>query len=281
MISRTGAGVRVWGATFALHVVLLAIAGVAIAPLAWMVAASLMPTGAANTYPPPLLPHPATLEHYRDLFTRLDVARDFRNSLIVSGLITASSVVINSMAGYAFAKLRFGGRERLFRVMLLGLFIPPQVAMLPLFILMRELHLVDSFAAVIIPSMASVFGIFLIRQYVVSLPDELLDAARVDGASEFRIYWSVILPLAAPVLVTLAIFVFMSAWNDFMWPLIVLSDNAKYTLPVALANLSRQHVQDTELMMAAAVITLLPVLLLFVSLQRYYLRGITSGAVKG
>jgi multiple sugar transport system permease protein len=281
MIARPGAGVRVWGATFALHAVLLAIAGVAIAPLAWMVAASLMPTGAANTYPPPLLPHPATLAHYRDLFTRLDVARDFRNSLIVSGLITASSLVINSMAGYAFAKLHFGSRERLFRLMLLGLFIPPQVAMLPLFILMRELHLVDSFAAVVIPSMASVFGIFLIRQYVVGLPDELLDAARVDGASEFRIYWSVILPLAAPVLVTLAIFVFMSAWNDFMWPLVVLSDNAKYTLPVALANLSRQHVQDTELMMAAAVVTLLPVLLLFVSLQRYYLRGITSGAVKG
>ncbi len=277
----TGTPARVWGATFALHAVLLAMAGLAIAPLAWMVAASFMPTGAATTYPPPLLPHPATLAHYRELLTRLDVARDFRNSVLVSALITASSLVINSMAGYAFAKLRFGGRERLFRLLLLGLFIPPQVAMLPLFILMRELHLVDSFAAVVIPSMASVFGIFLIRQYVLGIPDELLDAARVDGASEMRIYWSVILPLAAPVLVTLAIFVFMSAWNDFMWPLIVLTDNAKYTLPVALANLSGEHVQDTELMMAAAVVTLLPVLLLFVSLQRYYLRGITSGAVKG
>ncbi len=276
-----GTRARVWGATFALHAVLLAIAGLAIAPLAWMVAASFMPTGAATTYPPPLLPHPATLAHYRDLLTRLDVARDFGNSVLVSALITASSLVINSMAGYAFAKLRFGGRERLFRLLLLGLFIPPQVAMLPLFILMRQLHLVDSFAAVVIPSMASVFGIFLIRQYVLGIPDELLDAARVDGASELRIYWSVILPLAAPVLVTLAIFVFMSAWNDFMWPLIVLTDYAKYTLPVGLANLSREHVQDTELMMAAAVVTLLPVLLLFVSLQRYYLRGITSGAVKG
>ncbi len=281
MSGPTGARARVWGATFALHAVLLAIAGLAIAPLAWMVAASFMPTGAATTYPPPLLPHPATLAHYRELLTRLDVARDFGNSVLVSVLITASSLVINSMAGYAFAKLRFGGRERLFRLLLLGLFIPPQVAMLPLFILMRQLHLVDSFAAVVIPSMASVFGIFLIRQYVLGIPDELLDAARVDGASELRIYWSVILPLAAPVLVTLAIFVFMSAWNDFMWPLIVLTDNAKYTLPVGLANLSGEHVQDTELMMAAAVVTLLPVLLLFVSLQRYYLRGITSGAVKG
>jgi multiple sugar transport system permease protein len=129
--------------------------------------------------------------------------------------------------------------------------------------------------------MATVFGTFLVRQYVLGIPDELLDAARVDGAGEFRIYWSIVLPLCAPVLVTLAVFVFMSAWNDFMWPLIVLTDSAKYTLPVGLANLSREHVQDTELMMAASVVTLLPVLLLFISLQRYYIRGITMGGVKG
>jgi multiple sugar transport system permease protein len=153
--------------------------------------------------------------------------------------------------------------------------------MLPLFILLRELHLVNSFGGVILPSMATVFGTFLVRQYVLGIPDELLDAARVDGAGEFRIYWSVILPLCAPVLVTLAVFVFMSAWNDFMWPLVVLTDSAKYTLPVGLANLSREHVQDTELMMAASVVTLLPVLLLFISLQRFYIRGITMGGVKG
>jgi multiple sugar transport system permease protein len=153
--------------------------------------------------------------------------------------------------------------------------------MLPLFILLRELHLVNSFAGVILPSMATVFGTFLVRQYVLGIPDELLDAARVDGAGEFRIYWSIVLPLCAPVLVTLAVFVFMSAWNDFMWPLVVLTDSAKYTLPVGLANLSREHVQDTELMMAASVVTLLPVLLLFISLQRYYIRGITMGGVKG
>jgi multiple sugar transport system permease protein len=279
--ARTRRGLTVSWPTLAIHAALVAIAALALAPLAWMVAASFMPTGAATTYPPMVVPHPATFAHYRELFTRLDVARDLGNSALIAVLITASSLAINSMAGYAFAKLRFPGRERLFRLLLLGLFIPPQVAMLPLFILMRQLHLVNSYAAVVLPSMASVFGIFLIRQYVLGIPDELLDAARVDGASEFRIYWSVILPLAAPVLVTLAVFVFMSAWNDFMWPLIVLTDNAKYTLPVGLANLSREHVQDTELMMAAAVVTLLPVLLLFLSLQRYYIRGITSGAVKG
>jgi multiple sugar transport system permease protein len=281
MTARTGRGSTVSLGTLALHALLVAIAGLAVAPLAWMVSASLMPTGAAATFPPPLLPHPATLAHYRELFTRLDVARDLGNSALVASLITVSSLIINSMAGYAFAKLRFAARDRLFGLMLLGLFIPSQVAMLPLFIMMRQAHLVNSYAAVIVPSMASVFGIFLIRQYVLGIPDELIDAARVDGAGELRIYWSIIVPLCVPVLVTLAVFVFMSAWNDFMWPLVVLTDDAKYTLPVGLANLSREHVQDTELMMAAAVVTLAPVLLMFLSLQRYYLRGITSGAVKG
>jgi multiple sugar transport system permease protein len=267
--------------TVLLHVLLAAVAGLAVAPLAWMVSASLMPAGSATTYPPPLLPHPVTWANYRELFAHLDLAHELRNSAVVAGLITGSSLLFNSMAGYAFAKFHFRGRDRLFRVLLLGLFIPPQVGMLPLFILLRELHLVNSFGGVILPSMATVFGTFLVRQYVLGIPDELLDAARVDGAGEFRIYWSVILPLCAPVLVTLAVFVFMSAWNDFMWPLVVLTDSAKYTLPVGLANLSREHVQDTELMMAASVVTLLPVLLLFISLQRFYIRGITMGGVKG
>jgi len=129
--------------------------------------------------------------------------------------------------------------------------------------------------------MASIFGITLIRQYTLSVPDSLIEAARIDGASEFRIYWSVVLPLIMPILVTLAIFTFMGTWNDFMWPLIVLTDNDLYTLPVALAVFSREHVQDNELMMAGAVVTVLPVLLVFLALQRYYIQGIMMGSVKG
>jgi multiple sugar transport system permease protein len=185
------------------------------------------------------------------------------------------------MAGYAFAKFRFRGRDPLFRTMLAGLVIPAQVGMLPLFVIMKQLHLVNSYWAVIIPSMSSIFGIFLVRQYALSIPDELLDAARIDGASELAIFWRIVLPLLRPILVTFAVFMFMSVWNDFMWPLIVLSDDAKYTLPVALANLTGEHVQDTELMMAGAVVTLAPVLAAFVFLQRYYIEGITMGSVKG
>ncbi|MGH7664387.1 MAG: carbohydrate ABC transporter permease [Gemmatimonadaceae bacterium] len=258
-----------------------ALAVLTLAPLAWMVSASFMPAGQANTYPPRLLPEPVTLEHYRVLFTRLDLGRFLLNSALVATAVTGVSLLFNSMAGYAFAKFRFRGRRRLFRFLLAAMVIPAQVAMLPLFLLLREMGLVNTYWGVIVPAMATVFGIFLIRQYALSIPDELLDAARIDGAGEFRMYWSIVMPLLKPILITLAIFTFMATWNDFMWPLIVLSDESKYTLPVALANLSGEHVQDTELMMAGSVLTILPVMLLFIFLQRYYIEGIMLGSVKG
>ena len=185
------------------------------------------------------------------------------------------------MAGYAFAKLRFRGRERMFGLLLVALIIPPQVGMLPLFLLMKQLHLVNSYWGAIFPSLATVFGIFLVRQSMLAVPQELLEAARIDGAGEWRIFWSVVLPLARPILATLATFVFMSMWNDFMWPLIVLTDQSRYTLPVAVASLVGEHAQDVELMMAGSVVTVLPVLVLFLVLQRYYIAGLMVGSVKG
>jgi multiple sugar transport system permease protein len=159
--------------------------------------------------------------------------------------------------------------------------IPSQVAMLPLFLMMKWLGLVNTYAAVVVPAMAGIFGVFLVRQYALTIPDELLEAARIDGASEMRIFASIMLPALRPILVTLAVFTFLGSWNDFMWPLIVLTDQDLYTLPIALAQLSREHVPDNELMMAGAVLTVVPVLVLFLSLQRYYIRGILMGSVKG
>ncbi len=265
----------------ALHAALAAAALLTLAPLAWMVSASFMSSGEANSFPPRLLPRAFTVQHYVDLFTRLDLARYFLNSAAVSVLATLLSVLINSMAGYAFAKLRFRGRERMFRGLLAALVIPAQVGMLPLFLLLKAMGLVNTMVAVVVPFMASVFGIFMIRQYALGIPDDLLDAARVDGASELRIFVTIVLPVLRPILATLAVFTFLSAWNDFMWPLIILSDDAKYTLPVALANLVGEHVQDTELMMAGAVLTVLPVLVLFLILQRHYMQGLLMGSVKG
>jgi multiple sugar transport system permease protein len=259
---------------------LLLLAVVTVTPLVWMVSASLMPTGEANSEPPRFFPSEITWVHYQDLFTRLDLGRHFVNSLLVASAITLLSLLLNSMAGYAFAKLRFPGRDRLFAFLLGAMIIPAQVSMLPLFLLMKYLGLVNTWWGVILPSMATILGIFLIRQYALSIPGELLDAARIDGASEFRIYRTIVLPLLRPVLVTLAVFTFLSAWNDFMWPLIILSDDSRYTLPVALANLSGEHIMDTELMMAGAVLTVLPVILMFLVLQRQYIAGITMGGVK-
>ena len=152
--------------------------------------------------------------------------------------------------------------------------------MMPLFLMLKNMGLVNSYGGILIPGLASIFGIFLVRQYARTIPDDLLEAARIDGAGEARIFISIVFPLLKPVLVTLAIFTFLGSWNDFMWPLIVLTDNDLHTLPVALSALSREHVQDNELMMAGSVVTVLPVLALFLLLQRYYIQGLLMGSVK-
>jgi multiple sugar transport system permease protein len=260
---------------------LLAAVVLTLFPLVWMVAVSLMPPGEASAFPPPLLPKHPTIANYRELFMRQGIGRYLANSLFLAAAVTVLSLAFNVAAGYGFAKLRFAGRERLFKMLVGALVIPSQVAMVPLFMLLKELGLVNSYGGVIVPAMAGIFGIFLVRQYALSVPDELLEAARMDGASELRIFWAVVIPLLKPIIVTLAVFTLLGTWNDFMWPLIVLADQHLYTLPVALASLAREHVADNELMMAGSVLTTLPTLLLFIALQRHYLQGLMAGSVKG
>lgn len=259
---------------------LLGGAAVTLFPLVWMVSVSLMSPGEASTFPPPLLPGRLTLANYRELFAHAGMGRYLLNSVLLTTVVTLVSLFFNVGAGYGFAKLRFAGRDRIFKTLLAALVIPSQVAMVPLFLLLKHLGLVNTYGGVIVPAMASIFGIFVVRQYALSIPDDLLEAARIDGAGEFRIFRSVIVPVLRPIIVTLAVFTSLGAWNDFMWPLIVLGDNDLYTLPVALASLSREHVQDNELMMAGAVLTILPVLLVFLVLQRYYIQGLMLGSVK-
>jgi len=275
---------------------LLVNAGVALltlatlAPLAWMVLVSFMPRGTSGTSPPPLWPRRWSWENYHELLARrlIDGAWfDYRivpalwNSLYVATLSTLFGLLLTVPAGYAFAKLRFRGRERLLQLLIALLVVPGQVAMLPLFLLFRELGLVNSYAGVVLPSLAGIFAVLFVRQATLSVPDEMIDAARMDGASEGRIFVSVVLPLLVPVVVTLALFLFLGSWNDFLWPLIVLTDQHKYTLPVAIASIAREHAADGELMMAASVVATMPILLLFLVLQRYYLTGLLGGSVKG
>jgi multiple sugar transport system permease protein len=268
-------------AAIAVNAALCAIAALALFPLLWMVSVSFMSAGEASAFPPPLLPRHPTLANYQELFSREGLGRYLGNSLLLATSATLLSLTFNVMAGYAFAKLRFEGRERVFQALLGAIVIPSQVAMLPLFLLLKNMGLVNTYAGALVPTLATIFGIALVRQYALTIPDELLEAARIDGASELRIFLAIVVPALRPIMATLATFTFLATWNDFMWPLIVLSDEQLYTLPVALASLSREHVQDSELMMAGSVITVLPVLALFLLLQRQYLEGLLAGSVKG
>ena len=263
------------------NVGLSVLAAFALIPLLWMLSVSFMAPGEASNFPPPLLPEHPTLANYIKLFEYSSMGRNFLNSLFVATTATLLSLTFNVAAGYAFAKLEFKGRHLLFRGLLSALVIPAQVSMIPLFLMLKGMGLVNSWIGVLIPFVASIFGIFLVRQYALSIPTELIESARIEGASELRIFRSVVVPLLTPILITLGLFTFMAAWNDFLWPLIVLTDSDKYTLPIALASLSREHVQDVELMMAGAVITVTPVLVLFLALQRFYMSGNLAGSVKG
>ncbi|MBI0475146.1 carbohydrate ABC transporter permease [Sphingomonas sp. MA1305] len=255
-----------------------------------MVLVSFMPRGASSAYPPPLWPSRWTWDNYYELLARrlIDGAWfDYRvlpalgNSVLVAVISTVLGLLLTVPAGYAFAKLRFRGRERLLQLLIGALVVPGQVAMLPLFLIFKQIGLVNSYAGVILPGLAGVFAVLFVRQATLSIPDEMLDAARLDGASETRIFVSIVLPLLAPVTVTLAVFLFLGSWNDFLWPLIVLADQHLYTLPVAVAAIGREHAADGELMMAAAVVTTLPVLAIFLALQRYYITGLLGGSIKG
>lgn len=268
---------RRWSVTLLAALVAL----LTIAPLLWMLSVSFMARGEASGFPPPLLPGDPGLDNYRMLFGTFGVGRFLLNSLLISTLATGLALLFTIPAGYAFAKLRFKGRDATFRLLVAALVVPGQIGMLPLFLELKAMGLVNSYAGALVPWLAGIFGIFLVRQYCLSIPDEMLEAARIDGASEAQILRRIVLPILAPIIVTLALFVFLGSWNDFMWPLIILADQDLYTLPVALAAMSRQHVQDNELMMAGAVVTTLPVLILFLALQRFYLSGLLTGSVKG
>ena len=260
---------------------LLLVAAVVLAPVAWMMSVSLMAPGEAMHAPAPMLPRHPTLIEYRKIFGDYALGVPMLNSVVVALLTTACSLALMLPAGYAFAKLRFRGREATVRLLLALLIVPSQIAMLPLFLLLKEVGLVNSFAGVVAPWLAGIFGVLFVRQAAQSLPDEMLDAARMDGAGEWAIFRHIVEPLLRPISATLALFTFLGSWNDFMWPLIVLSDDRLYTLTVALATLSREHAQNVELMMAGAVVTTLPVLLVFLPLQRFYIGGMLGGAIKG
>ena len=262
-------------------VVLIPVAIVALFPLYWLVTTALTPSSAAIRVPPSLIPAEPTLENFARLFTQAPVVAWALNSLIIATAIMAGHVVFDSMAGYAFAKKRFPGKNLLFVLIVSSLMIPVHVTLVPRFILVSEIGLVNNPLGVILPSIADVFGIFLMRQFISSLPSELEDAARVDGASEWQVFWRVVMPLSRPAVATVAIFSFVGAWNAFLWPLIVLSRRELLTLPVGVATLQQEFTQNIGMVMAGAAVGAVPMIVLFLVFQRYFLEGVRVGGLKG
>ncbi len=252
-----------------------------IAPFLWMLSTSFKSTKAIFRFPPDWIPAQPTLAHYQKLFETLDFLTPFKNTVIVAVSITFLSLLICSMAGYAFAKFRFPGRDKLFIGLLGTLMVPGQITMIPVFLLLNKLRLLNSFPGLILPGLASAFSIFFMRQFIRTIPDELLEAARIDGASERYIFFKIVLPLCKPALATLGIFNFTGSWNSFLWPLIIASSEKMYTLPVAIANLGGQYQTDYGLQMAGAVVVIVPIIIVFLFAQKYFIKGITLSGLKG
>lgn len=266
--------------SIATYAVLIAAVVVALLPFGYVVSTSMKSTMALFAYPPDWLPDKATMANYRNLIDKYPFWRWLMNSAIVAGSVTAVKLVIDSMAGYAFAKMRFPGKDALFLLVLISLMIPFASLLIPTFIIVRELGLLNTYWGLILPGLASPIGVFMMRQFIESLPSDLENAARLDGCSEFQIYRRVILPLIKPGLVVLGVFTFMVQWTSYLWPLVVVTKPDMATLTVGARSLTSDFTQDWGLNSAAAVLSMLPMILVFIFLQRYFIAGSIAGALK-
>ena len=269
--------------TALIYVACTAVALVFIGPFVWMVSSSLKSVGEIYRNPPTIIPEDIRWSNYSEAWNALPFDRFFVNSLIVAVTTTVGAILTSSMAGFAFARLRFPGRDKLFMGYLATMMIPFPVLMVPLFIIMRSLSLVDTLPSLILPAMFTAWGTFLMRQFIIGLPVELEEAARIDGASFWRIYWQIVLPLIRPVIATLGIFTFLWSWNEFLWPLIMINTTDNKTLPLGLLMFQTLNPGRTpwNLIMAASTFSVAPLLLMFAIGQRYYVRGIAMTGVKG
>jgi multiple sugar transport system permease protein len=263
-----------------LYLLLIGTSFLMIIPFYWSVGTSLKLEQNVFASPPQWWPNPLTFQSYINVLTRIPFLKYFTNSVIVSLITTLGHVFFDTLAAYAFAKLTFPGRDRIFFIMLLALMVPFQVNLIPLYRIMASLHWTDTYMALIVPNLTSIFGIFLMRQFLMSIPNELLDAARIDGCNEFDVFTRMVLPLALPGIATLIIFTFMGTWNDFLWPRIVTNSEALFTLPVGLAQLQIKNTSNEAQIMAGTVLTALPMIIVFLFMQRQFIAGMTAGALK-
>lgn len=262
------------------HAVLLLGALTMVLPFLWMLSTAFKTSEETFRYPPTLIPEIVTFENFAKAWRAAPFGRYYLNSLLVTVTVTVSQVLLCSLAGFVFAKFRFWGRGVLFTLVLAKLMIPMQVLIVPLYLLIIRLHLKDSLAGIILPDVMGAFGIFMLRQFIMSLPDELLDSARLDGCSDLGIFWRIILPLMRPALSTFAIIIFMNIWNDFLWPLIVISSPDKRTLPLGLAVFADEYLTSYNLAMAGTLIVLVPVIVVFAIFQRQIIDNVARSGLR-
>ncbi len=263
-----------------LYVTLSLAAFLFLLPVLWMLFASVKPEGTIISNPSQLFPTHFTLENYTAALQAIPFARQFLNTVIFAGSVTILSLLFDSMTAYALARLKFPGKRLLFLLVLLFLMMPTQITLIPVYQLLAHLGLINTFPGLIIPRATNAFGIFFLRQFFIGIPRDLSEAARIDGAHEFRIYWSVVMPLARPALLTLGLFHFMFNWNDLLWPLIISTSTDMATLPAGLALFSGEHVVQYGLLMAGSTMAMLPMLLAFLLVQRKFIQGIATTGFK-
>lgn len=263
-----------------LHLVLTLGAITMVVPFLWMLSSSLQARAQIYKMPPEWIPHPVRWQNYREVWTAIDMARYFANSTFVSTVVTTLTVLLSAMAGYAFAKYHFRGKNIAFVYILCTLMIPYQVTLIPLFLIFRKLGLLDTYLALILPGLTSAFGIFMMRQFIAGIPDDLLDSARIDGAGETRMFFQILLPNVKPAASALAIFVFVGIWNDFLWPLVAINRDELKPLQLGLASFVQQYSASWHLVMAGATCALLPVLIVFLIFQRQFVAGIVLSGMR-
>ncbi len=262
--------------------VLFVLAFIFIFPFYWMLKGSFQPSSMATLIPPPILPTRLTFANYYTLFTKTMVIRWFANSIIVAGSATVLTLFTGSFSGYAFSKMKFPGRNLIFWLLITAMMVPKQVTLVPLYIQMNKLGLYNTYSGMFFPMVAWPLGLFLFRQFMLGIPTDILESAKIDGASEYRVYFQIVAPMSKPAFATVGIMYFINTWNDYMWQLVLAKDLPMSTLPVGIAKVSRTQFQiDYGLLMAGTAFGSVLVTILFFSFQKYFIRGITMGAVKG
>ena len=263
------------------YIVAVLLAVIALVPFVWMISTSLKSRGALMSIPIEWIPAEPTLDAYGEVFSRFPFLKTIGNSLFITCSFTLLTIISASMAAFAFAKIRFRSSQLVLGLYLATMMIPTQVTMIPLFVVMNKLGLIDSYASVILPGIFKPFAVFMLVQQMRAIPNDFLDAARIDGAGIFQVYRRIALPMCAPTIATLAVTTFMESWNDYLWPLLMLTDRNKMTLPIALSTLNGQYNTEYNVLMAGSLISMIPIVIIYLCAQKQFKNGLMAGGIKG